>query len=519
MANKRTKGDIVLDFRNKDFSTMTEKGLDNTSDQAHPLKLLELFGGIGAPRRALQNIGFNLKSIDYVEVLPYAVRAYNEMFDCGPDIQDIRIWNMSPDIVVHGSPCFVAGTMIKTTDGLKPIETLRPGMSVDINGNYCTIVNFFDNGDNDVYDLTFDDGYVVSCTPNHRFLVVNNEDYGQDMTWMTAIDLAINSTQICTDDKFTTRRLISRTNRRVAHVYDIEVENAHAFCLANGMIVHNCQDWSNEGKNNVNTGRSILFERVLQILDPNPIDGYPELSRRPKVVIWENVPRLSWVYKDVLDYYIDVMSEFGYMSYNQVLTASDFNIPQDRDRVFVVSIHESVAGFDKFKFPDKMKQTYTLRQFIDKTVDFDDPEVQLTATEASIIDRLPDGTLTVKEGTKKGYKEVKEWQIINLALPNSKTRRGRVGDNAKTITTGPRQAIFYNNKVRMLSAKEYLRLMGYKDVDYKKMVAAGITNKQICTLAGNSICVPVLEAIFRQLVDLGILVNPESTYAKKKKKN
>lgn len=157
MAKEREKNDVVLDFRNLDFSTMKEKGIPDPDRDGQPLKLLELFGGIGAPRRALQNIGYDPRSIDYVEVLPYAVLAYNQIFDCGPKPQDIRIWDMSPDIVVHGSPC---------------------------------------------------------------------------------------------------------------------------------------QDFSNEGKNNMNTGRSILFERTLQILDPTPAHGNPELSRRPKVVIRETCVRL-----------------------------------------------------------------------------------------------------------------------------------------------------------------------------------------------------------------------------------
>ena len=45
------------------------------------LKILELFGGIGAPRKALENIGYDIKSIDYVEILPFAVQAYNSIFD------------------------------------------------------------------------------------------------------------------------------------------------------------------------------------------------------------------------------------------------------------------------------------------------------------------------------------------------------------------------------------------------------------------------------------------------------
>ena len=45
------------------------------------LKILELFGGIGAPRKALENMGYDIKSIDYVEILPFAVQAYNSIFD------------------------------------------------------------------------------------------------------------------------------------------------------------------------------------------------------------------------------------------------------------------------------------------------------------------------------------------------------------------------------------------------------------------------------------------------------
>lgn len=383
MARRREEGDIKLDFRGKDFSQMSEKGLSGPCDQAHPLKLLELFGGIGAPRRALELCGYNLKSIDYVEVLPYAVMAYNEMFKCGPEPQDIRIWNMSPDVVVHGSPC---------------------------------------------------------------------------------------------------------------------------------------QDFSNEGMNDLNTGRSILFERVLQILDPAPATGNPELSRMPKVVIWENVPKLLWSFKDILDYYIDVMSEFGYVSKYAILTASDYGIPQKRQRLFTVSILNTESNADKFEFPEKTGMRWSLKDFIDKSIRFSDPDVTLSEKEKSILFQLDDGTWAVKEGTKKGYKEINEWDRIDLAIPGSKNRRGRVAPYASTITCSAQQAVFYNGQFRKLSAKEYMRLMGFRDVDYKKMVAAGITTDQIKKLAGNSICVPVLEAIFKKLIEIGILADPESTYALPQKK-
>lgn len=85
-----------------------------------------------------------------------------------------------------------------------------------------------------------------------------------------------------------------------------------------------------------------------------------------------------------------------------------------------------------------------------------------------------------------------------------KTRRGRVGKGvAKTLTTAPRQAVYTNGVLRMLTAKEYWRLMGFKDRDYAAMKKVGLTDAQICHLAGNSICVPVLQHIFTKLIAMG----------------
>ena len=71
------------------------------------IQILELFGGIGAPRAALRNLGVPVKSIDYVEIDEKAVRSYNAMFkdDMCQKPQDVQGWNLKPDILVHGSPC------------------------------------------------------------------------------------------------------------------------------------------------------------------------------------------------------------------------------------------------------------------------------------------------------------------------------------------------------------------------------------------------------------------------------
>lgn len=72
-----------------------------------PVKILELFGGIGSPRCALRNLGIPAKALDYVEIDESAVRSYNAMFadDLPYRPQDVRGWNMKPDVLIHGSPC------------------------------------------------------------------------------------------------------------------------------------------------------------------------------------------------------------------------------------------------------------------------------------------------------------------------------------------------------------------------------------------------------------------------------
>lgn len=69
------------------------------------IKILELFGGIGAPRKALINLGVEHKSIDYVEWNEKAVRTYNAMYDNRYKAESVVGYSLQPDILVHGSPC------------------------------------------------------------------------------------------------------------------------------------------------------------------------------------------------------------------------------------------------------------------------------------------------------------------------------------------------------------------------------------------------------------------------------
>lgn len=331
------------------------------------IKILELFGGIGAPRKALENLGYKIKSIDYVEILPFAVQAYNSVFNNDYGVQNIVGWNLNPDILIHGSPC---------------------------------------------------------------------------------------------------------------------------------------QDFSKNGRNNINTGRSILYEETLAIIDH-------KLPERPKVIIWENVPNLLSEGKKVNhrvhhNHYLSEMERMGYENYYAILDASQYGIPQARQRLYTVSIRKDVLSGREFHFPEPVPLKKDIRYYLEKNPD---PKLcTLSEAERNLFFYNDGGQLCVREATKQGYKVIQDMDVINVEFPGSTTRRGRVGHGVcKTLTTSPRQAIYKDGALRLLTPREHLRLMGFTDRDYNHMILSGIEPKQVSFLAGNSICILVLEALYHSLEELDLL--------------
>lgn len=109
--------------------------------------------------------------------------------------------------------------------------------------------------------------------------------------------------------------------------------------------------------------------------------------------------------------------------------------------------------------------------------------------------------LKIKVATKKGYEEAKEGDYVNITFPNSKTKRGRVGDGvAHTLTCGDGNAVVTQNvRIRKLTPRECLRLMGWKDEQIDRIQTAKISGTQQYRQAGNGIVVQVLEEIFKAL--------------------
>lgn len=97
--------------------------------------------------------------------------------------------------------------------------------------------------------------------------------------------------------------------------------------------------------------------------------------------------------------------------------------------------------------------------------------------------------------------------VCDLTYPSSKTRRGRVQANGlitPTITAeGELHKVDKANgryRIRKLTPKECWRLMGFTDEDFEKAEKVN-SNTQLYKQAGNSIVVPVLEEIFKNLLD------------------
>lgn len=220
------------------------------------------------------------------------------------------------------------------------------------------------------------------------------------------------------------------------------------------------------------TESSLMWETVRII---------QEAKYKPKIVIWENV-------KNTLNYpeynqYINALNELGYISTHKVLNSLDFGIPQTRNRVFTISI----LNGKEFDF-DKVQTTpmVNINKFIDRNFYSDKY-------------RVADRTMAIQFGK----------------LPSNpfNGRNMLVGDYARTIVSNYAKVpasniVVVGDKYRHITEKESWLLMGFAESDFEKAQAlypqryiggkecmCGILYRQ----AGNSIVVPVLQAIVREL--------------------
>lgn len=131
------------------------------------------------------------------------------------------------------------------------------------------------------------------------------------------------------------------------------------------LITHGspCQDFSIAGKqkggDKGTETRSSLMWNTVDIVE----------HCKPKYVIWENVKNLlSKKHKHNFDAYIEIMDKLGYNNYYKVLNAKDYGIPQNRERIFTISIRKDIDN-NTFTFPEPFDNGLRLKDILEDEVD------------------------------------------------------------------------------------------------------------------------------------------------------
>lgn len=304
----------------------------------------------------------------------------------------------------------------------------------------------------------------------------------------------------------------------------------------------------------VNKPRFFIFENVKGLLSDDSGRTFQEWVNMLGGKSVNGVPVL-FPYEESVPYHL----------YWQVLNAKNHGVPQNRERVFLVGIRDDADN--RFQFPREEHLTKRLKDVLQDDVDdkyflsektlngftnhnlnhnekgtgfiFEPKDENQIANclRANAALCPTDNTIKVKSATSKGYEEATEGDSINFSVPNSETRRGRVGKGvAQTLDTACNQGVIQLNqskesggqqpyqqnrvfdengispailanlggdrnhnilndyKIRRLTPRECFRLMDFPDSFTWK-----VSDSQAYKQAGNSIVVNVLYKILKQL--------------------
>lgn len=270
------------------------------------------------------------------------------------------------------------------------------------------------------------------------------------------------------------------------------------------LIMHGspCQDFSlaglGAGGDEGSGTRSSLMYETIRIVE----------KIRPKYVVWENVNGvLHEKHIHNFENYIMHMAQLGYKSLFSTLNAKDFGVPQNRERVFMISVYlpdepkfgDDLQSLGIFKFPNPIELKTSLKDILDKKVDkkfYLSPSVYANVKFKKITDKTHKshpvriGGLYDKNGDKFKHHQAGSIYDTSGIAPTLSTMQG---GNQEPI-------IRCKDGVRKLTPKECWKLMGFSEDDFKKAEKVN-SNSQLYKQAGNSIVVNVLEAIFKELFD------------------
>lgn len=288
--------------------------------------------------------------------------------------------------------------------------------------------------------------------------------------------------------------------------YDIKLLDATPFKNNVDILVGGspCQSFSIIGKlRGFEDTRGTLFFEFARLIN----------ECEPKVFIYENVKNL--IYHDkgkTFKIMQEVFTSLGYHIKYAILNAKDFGIPQNRQRVFVIGFKDE-KYFNRFLIP-----TPTLLNFFsnENILTMQDLLIDNCDFNCFLSDKAGDLIIKKQKGDvfnydKSAYMSDKLIDFV-LSQPTGKFSE-RKKDNtintpiAKTITKSHgnylrafmANYVTTNNRLRALSCREVLRLMGFTD-EFKIVVS----RSQIMPQAGNSIVVDVLIGILRNILNTQI---------------
>ena len=237
-----------------------------------------------------------------------------------------------------------------------------------------------------------------------------------------------------------------------------------------------CQPFSQAGLHKgFEDTRGTLFFDIARIIN----------AKRPKAFMLENVKQLKGHDKgNTLKVILSVLDELNYYIPNpQILNAYHFGVPQNRERIIIV-------GFNKDYLPENFKEfEYPVGQ-IDEKVCVGDILEENVGDKFTISDKLWEGhKARKKRNAKKGNGF--GFSLFNENSKYTSTISARYyKDGSEALIEQPEK------NPRMLTPRERARLQGFPD-DF----IIPVSNAQAYKQFGNSVCIPVIEAVAKSMLD------------------
>lgn len=245
-----------------------------------------------------------------------------------------------------------------------------------------------------------------------------------------------------------------------------------------------CQPFSISGKmRGFEDTRGTLIYHVFELIE----------KRQPKVVFLENVKHL--VYHDnkrTLSTIIQHLEELGYDVSKKVLNASDFGLPQNRERIIIIGHKGAKFDFSKIKKEPKP----VLKDFLDKENEFEYLEEPYTILNDQ---KMQDSGLVFagyrnktirKAGVRPGTQHLSRVH----KQPNRIYSTEGVHPALPSQESSGRFWIWHEGSVRKLTIQECYRIMGFPN-NFKLLNNKAELYKQI----GNSVAVPMIKAVGEQI--------------------